>query len=159
MGKIITINILEDEVSALKNKKLSTVLVGGCFDILHVGHIKFLEEAKKHGDILIVLLESDEKVNNLKGLNKPVFSQTERAKVLSAVNSVDLIIILPDIKSDTQYDELIRKIHPDIIAITQNDPYTLKKKKQAEDIKGKLVAIPYVKTYSSSKLATIVGIE
>lgn len=159
MGRIINLNDLNDELLVLKKKKQSIVLVGGCFDILHVGHIKFLEEAKKKGDILIVLLESDEKVKNLKGLNKPVFSQTERAKVLSAVNSVDFIIILPDIKSDTQYDKLVQKIHPNIIAITQNDPYTLKKGKQAEEVKGKLIIIPYVKTYSSSKLATIVGIK
>lgn len=159
MGKIINLNILKDEVFDIKNKKQSIVLVGGCFDILHVGHIKFLEEAKKNGDILFVLLESDEKVKRLKGSNKPVFSQTERAKVISAVNTVDFVIILPDIKSDTQYDKLIRKIHPDIIAITENDPYTLKKKRQAEDVNGKLIVIPHVKTYSSSKLATIVGIE
>ncbi len=96
-----------------------TVLVGGCFDILHPGHVIFLEKAKKAGDILIVLLESDEKVRQLKGSNRPVHTQRQRAKVLSALRFVDSVISLPFMDSESQYDKLILKIKPDIIAVTK----------------------------------------
>ena len=64
---------------------MKIVLVGGCFDILHLGHVVFLEKAKKEGDVLVVLLESDEKVRFLKGKGRPVHTQSERAEILSAL--------------------------------------------------------------------------
>lgn len=94
------------------------VLVGGCFDVLHPGHVIFLEKAKKMGDTLIVLLESDEKVRILKGVNRPVHTQKERARILSALTAVDQIISLPFMKTDQEYDELVKKIKPAIIAVT-----------------------------------------
>ena len=98
------------------------VLVGGCFDILHPGHIIFLKKAKQTGDILIVLLESDKKVRALKGRNRPVQTQKDRAKVLSALRYVDQVICLPFMEHEFQYDQLIAKIKPDIIATTRGYP-------------------------------------
>ncbi len=95
------------------------VLVGGCFDILHPGHVIFLEKAKAAGDKLIVLLESDQKVRQLKGVNRPVHNQKERAKVLSALRFVDSVICLPFMENESDYDKLILKIKPDIIAATK----------------------------------------
>ena len=109
----------------MKSKKI--VLVGGCFDILHPGHVIFLEKAKKAGDEhsssalqskLIVLLESDEKVKKLKGVKRPVHSQEERAQVLLALKSVDSVIKLPYIETEEEYDEIIKTVEPDIIALT-----------------------------------------
>lgn len=105
-----------------KREGRKIVLVGGCFDILHPGHVFFLKEAKKAGDILIVLLESDKKVRELKGLNRPVQTQKDRAKVLSALRYVDRVICLPFIEHEFQYDQLIAKIKPDIIALTRGYP-------------------------------------
>src|SRR5690242_1743275 len=85
----------------LENGK--TVLVGGCFDILHLGHITFLEKAKKMGDRLVVLLESDQKTKLLKGPKRPVHSQKDRAKVLSALRFVDFVIMLPFLKKEQDY--------------------------------------------------------
>lgn len=99
-----------------KGKKI--VLVGGCFDVLHPGHVIFLEKAKKEGDILVVLLESDQKVRQLKGISRPVHSQKERAKVLSALRFVDTVVMLPFMKKSLDYDDLISKIKPDVIAAT-----------------------------------------
>lgn len=141
-----------------KNKK-STVLVGGCFDVVHIGHVRFLQEAKKLGDILFVFLESDEKVRRLKGENRPLFKQSERAIVLSAISYVDYVITLPFISTDEGYNELVLSLKPDIIAVTENDPHLGKKKKQADLIKGKLEVVPFVKTFSSSKLVKVLGIE
>jgi len=102
-------------------EKVTTVLVGGCFDVLHPGHVVFLEKAKKEGDYLIVLLESDQKVKLLKGANRPVQTQQERAKVLSAVKFVDLVVMLPNMETEKEYDELVKKIAPDVIAATKGD--------------------------------------
>jgi len=104
------------------------VLTGGCFDILHIGHVRFLSEAKEMGDYLVVLLESDKNVKKLKGESRPVFIQKERAEMLSALGSVDLIVLLPMIENDSDYLNLVTKIKPDVIAVTENDPHIEKKR-------------------------------
>lgn len=104
-----------------KREGRKIVLAGGCFDVLHPGHVIFLEKAKKTGDILIVLLESDQKVSELKGINRPIHSQRERAGVLSALRAIDYVVMLPFMKNDKEYDKLIARIKPDIIAATRGD--------------------------------------
>ncbi len=119
MAEIIPVSRIDglgDKLSKQGNKVI--VLVGGCFDILHPGHVIFLEKAKKAGDILIVLLESDAKVRVLKGIKRPIHNQRQRAKVLSALRSVDYIVMLPYFKKDLEYDRLILRIKPNIIAAT-----------------------------------------
>jgi len=159
MGKIITLDNLEKELNIIHKTNQSIILLGGCFDILHIGHIKFLQEAKRLGDSLLVLLENDEKVKKLKGVNRPYFPQKDRAEVLAALSFIDYVILLPLFENDESYDQLIRKIHPDIIAVTSNDPILTKKKKQAEMIGGKIAVIPHIKTFSSSQLAKLLGID
>ena len=153
------IHLKEFEMSLPIEKKGRTVLAGGCFDILHIGHVRFLSEAKKMGDYLIVLLESDEKVKRLKGKSRPVFIQKERAEMLSALQCVDLVVLLPMMENDSDYLDLIHKIRPDIIAVTENDPNIQKKQGQANEVGGKLKIVSYTKTFSSSKLAKILGAE
>ena len=145
--------------SLTRESKGRAVLTGGCFDILHIGHVRFLSEAKKMGDHLVVLLESDKNVKKLKGENRPVFIQKERAEMLSALGSVDLVVLLPTMENDSDYLNLIRKIKPDIIAVTENDPHLEKKKGQAKQIGGELKVISFKKTLSSSKLAKILGVD
>jgi D-glycero-beta-D-manno-heptose 1-phosphate adenylyltransferase len=93
-----------------ENKKL--VFTNGCFDILHRGHVEYLETAKNLGNILIVGLNSDKSVREIKGENKPITPQEDRAIVLAGLEAVDFVIIFeePDPK------ELIEKILPDILA-------------------------------------------
>lgn len=117
---------------------MKTILVGGCFDVLHPGHVIFLEKAKKAGDILIVLLESDERVKKLKGIKRPVHTQKERARVLSALKSVDHIVSLPNIEREDQYNEIVRKIKPDIIAVTEGDPNALYHIRSAKKVGAKI---------------------
>lgn len=114
MAKIISV----DETGNLSNKK-GKVLVGGCFDILHPGHLLFLKKAKQEGDLLIVLLESDEKIKELKGAGRPVNFQKERANVLAKIPEVDYIVELPYMNKNSDYDELISRIKPEIIAVTK----------------------------------------
>lgn len=120
MAEIISLENLNNLIEDLKGKS-GKVLVGGCFDVLHPGHVVFLEKAKKAGEVLIVLLESDRKVKALKGVKRPVHSQKERAKVLSALAFVDYIVMLPFMRSEEEYDKLIETIKPDIIAATFGD--------------------------------------
>jgi len=103
-----------------QNKKI--VLVGGCFDLVHLGHLIFLQKAKSIGDILIVLLESDQTIRRLKGDNRPINSQMSRAKFLTHLKYVDFIVLLPELKTNKQYQDLVNQIKPDIIAITSGDP-------------------------------------
>ena len=135
------------------------VVSGGCFDILHVGHVRFLSEAKQMGDYLIILLESDEKVKKLKGDSRPIFTQKERAEMLSTLRSVDLVVLLPMIENDTDYLDLIKRIKPDVIAVTEHDPKAEQKQSQADAVGGKLQGVPHTKTYSTSKLAQMLGVE
>jgi rfaE bifunctional protein nucleotidyltransferase chain/domain len=159
MNKIINTKDIVNLTKKLRLKKLSIVLVGGCFDILHIGHIKFLKKAKKMGDRLLVLLESDEKVRKLKGKNRPFFSQKERAEMLSSLQFIDFVLLLPTMKDDQAYEDLIRKIKPAIIAVTSGDLFLEKKKAQARIVKGKLEIITYLRTPSTSKLANLLGID
>lgn len=119
MGKIITVNRLDSVVKDLNNQGKKIVAAGGCFDILHPGHVTFLEKAKQAGDVLIVLLEADKKVQQLKGFNRPYHTQKMRAKVLSALSIVDFCLMLPFMESEESYNKLVQKIHPDVIAVTK----------------------------------------
>lgn len=112
----LSVNKIPRLVQKLKKQGKKITLVGGCFDVLHPGHVIFLEKAKRQGDVLFVLLESDEKVKKLKGVRRPVHSQKERARALSALKAVDYVIPLPTIEKEKSYDEIVLKIKPDIIA-------------------------------------------
>lgn len=128
---IIKIDRVIEISNKLKKQKKSIVVAGGCFDILHVGHVRFLQSAKEQGDVLFVLLESDENVKKLKGENRPINSQKDRAEILSDIKSVDYIVLLPRMKFDKDYDKLISCLKPDILATTENDPGQMHKLRQA----------------------------
>lgn len=159
MAKIINLQEVKNIADKIRQSKKSIVLAGGCFDIVHVGHIKFLQEAKKKGGCLFVLLESDENVRRLKGNNRPIFTQKERAQVLSSLQYIDYVLLMPPMTSDKEYEDLVSQIKPDEIAVTANDPILTKKQKNADMLGGKLKIIPYLKTHSSSKLAQLLGVE
>jgi rfaE bifunctional protein nucleotidyltransferase chain/domain len=145
---IISSNELKPEV--FLNQK--TVVVGGCFDVLHKGHVIFLEEAKKLGDQLVVLLESDERVALSKGSGRPIHIQSDRAIVLNALRSVDVVVCLSGIPDGAAYDELIQSIHPSIVATTEGDPHLEYKVRSAELVNAKVVCIPKVEEYSTTRL-------
>jgi FAD synthetase len=133
-----------------ENKKNKIILVGGCFDVLHSGHIIFLKKAKKLGDKLIVLLESDENIKEKKGKNRPINSQKNRSLVLSNLKMVDEVIKLPFLKNDKDYLKIVEKINPDFIAVSQNDENLEKKKKQAKIIGAKVVKVTKLIPYQST---------
>jgi len=141
------------------NNQYNIVLVGGCFDILHFGHIAFLKEAKKLGDHLLVLLESDENVKRLKGEGRPFHTQKQRKEMLESLSFVDEVQNLPPMQGNEAYYNLIREIKPSVIAFTQGDPLLKHKMKQAKEVGAKAVVIPKIHTPSTSQLAKLLNLE
>lgn len=143
--KIISGNAIETFRREHKNQKI--VFTNGCFDILHVGHIRYLQEAAKLGDILVIGLNSDASVKRLKGLERPINNVTERAELLGALGFVDYVAVFEE---DTPL-ELIKKIHPDVLV--KGSDYALNEivgKKEVEEYGGKLVLIPLVEGKSTT---------
>ena len=109
--KIHTLASLMDQITIWKKQKKKIVFTNGCFDILHAGHVAYLEKAKKLGDVLVLALNSDLSVTRLKGKLRPIIHEEDRARVLSGLSSVDSIIIF----NETTPLHLIKKIQPDIL--------------------------------------------
>lgn len=158
MNKIISVNKAQEISKKLKEKNKTIVVSGGCFDILHIGHIKFLENAKKQGDYLFILLENDENVKKLKGNNRPINNQQDRAQILAAMSFVDYVVPLDEMKTNSDYDNLIYKINPNIITTTKNDPQGIHNERQAKKINAKVCyVINRIEDKSTSRLAEIIS--
>ncbi len=158
MNKIINTKEAIKLSEQLRGEGKTIVLVGGCFDILHIGHILFLEKAKHLGDVLFVLLESDETIKNSKGNNRPIHTQEDRAYVLAALTTIDYVILLPKLKNDLDYDNLLSLLKPTIIATTQGDPKRRHKERQARLLHSTVVdVIQRISNTSTSKLATLLS--
>ena len=138
MKKLLNVEHAIKIAHKLKQKGKSIVLAGGCFDILHIGHVLFLKAAKREGDALFLLLESDENIIKRKGKGRPVNALENRAIILSAIESVDYIIPLVGVTKDGEYDRLMVKIKPDVIAMTQGDPQIRQRARQAKLVGAKL---------------------
>jgi rfaE bifunctional protein nucleotidyltransferase chain/domain len=138
---------------------MKTVLVGGCFDVIHFGHVAFLEKAKSYGDRLAVALESDESVRRMKGEKRPIHTQKQRQEMLEALTVVDEVIPLPPMRNDQDYHTLVTRLHPAVIAVTAGDPIEEKKRMQAAAVGAQFVVIPKVRTPSTSQLAKLLGLE
>lgn len=141
--------------SLSKSKKV--VLATGVFDLLHQEHIKFLKKAKKQGDILIVGVESDARVQKLKGKGRPINPQAKRISQLEALESVDLITILPEILSTKKgREEFIKILKPDIYAVSQNTPFLQEKKRIIKLVNGRLQIVhPHNPEISTSHIIAL----
>jgi len=144
MGKILTWNELKEAVGELKADGKKIVFTNGCFDIIHIGHIRYLKEAKAIGDVLVVGLNSDISVSGIKP-NRPINPQNHRAEVLSSLDMVDYITLFDE---ETPY-KLIKLLQPDIL-VKGGDW-------KKEDIVGSDIArethsLPYVKGISTSEI-------
>lgn len=155
MKKIINVDQVPQLVEQLRDDAKTIVLAGGCFDILHQGHLEFLKAAKKQGDILIVALENDENVKRLKGQDRPINKQNIRASNLLKTGLVDYVVVLPTLKTATDYSNLIRVISPNIIAITKGDPKIRNKRRQAEIIGAKVKEV--IERISSHSTTNIIN--
>lgn len=136
-------------VEHCKGLGLQIVLTQGTFDMVHVGHGRYLSEAKKHGDILIVGVDSDEKVKKRKGPERPVVPHTERLEMLTHLRPVDLVV-LKELHHPKWH--LIKTVRPDILIATK-ETYTKEKIKALEKYCGKVVVLePMATTTTSAKI-------
>ena len=146
---ILLLNELKQIVSQAKSYKKTVVFTNGCFDIIHGGHIEYLQKARDLGDILIVGLNSDSSVKKLKGEGRPLKTEQERANILAALKYVNYICIF----SDETPEKMIREIKPDIIA--KGSDYSLEQvvgRDIVEKYGGKVELVPIVKGLSTSAL-------
>ena len=131
-----------------KNRK-RIVLANGCFDFFHVGHIRYLAGAKALGDCLIVGINSDEQVRKLKGENRPLIPENERAEIISALRFVDYVTIF----TEPTVEELIRTLRPDIHA--KGTDYTVDSVPERETVReygGQTAIVGDPKDHSSTEL-------
>ncbi|HDN95289.1 MAG TPA: D-glycero-beta-D-manno-heptose 1-phosphate adenylyltransferase [Nitrospirae bacterium] len=109
-NKIVDRSNIKKIISGLQNEGKKIVFTNGCFDILHAGHIRYLNEARKMGDILVLGLNADRSVSSIKP-GRPVVPEAQRAEVLSALSMIDYIVLFDE---DTPY-ELIKEVGPDVL--------------------------------------------
>ncbi|MFA6170266.1 MAG: D-glycero-beta-D-manno-heptose-7-phosphate kinase [Candidatus Margulisiibacteriota bacterium] len=139
----------------LKNEGMKIVFTNGCFDILHLGHVRYLREAKKLGDILIVGVNTDKSVAALKGPARPYVSELERAEILASLECVDYVILFGELRPDN----LIKAVEPNIhVKGGDYNVNDLPEKKLVEALGGKVVVIPPIKGRSTTNIvAKILG--
>lgn len=148
--------IINSEQLALWRKTLreqgrKLVVTNGCFDLLHAGHVTYLENARNHGDVLLVGLNSDASVRELKGPSRPVNNQDDRALVVAALESVDRVCIF----QDREATRFLAESQPDIYI--KGGDYTLEtlnqdERKTVERAGGKIVIVPVVPGKSTTAL-------
>ncbi len=147
--KIITLPKLLKIVKALKKRSKRIVFTNGCFDIMHLGHIKYLEKSKSYGEILIIGVNSDKSVKRLKGKTRPINSLKVRLGCLAALECVDFVISF----NDATPIQLIKAIKPNIL--TKGGDWKKELIVGAEEVlsrKGRVISIPLLKGYSTTQI-------
>lgn len=149
MSKLKRLDELIKVVEGLKKKGRKIVFTNGCFDLLHLGHIRYLREAKRLGDILIIGLNSDNSVRSLKGRERPLVKEKDRTEILSALEVVDYIVIFDELTPKN----LIDSITPHIL-VKGGDwkREDVVGRDTVEAHGGEVVIIPEVKGYSTTTL-------
>lgn len=160
MNKICTRESLKDKIDQLKKEGKKIVFTNGCFDILHVGHTRYLREAKRAGDILILALNSDESVRSLKGNKRPLIPEDERADVIASLEAVDFVTIFHELTPL----ELIEYLKPDVLI--KGGDWAEDRVVGRESVKkwgGRVVIIPEIKGSSTTniidKILNVYGIK
>lgn len=147
-NKIKSRNTLRDIILRLKKQNKKIVFTNGCFDILHYGHVKYLEDARNKGDVLIVALNSDASVKKIKGNKRPIVNQKDRAKVMAALESVNYVTIFNE---DTPL-KTIKLIKPDILVKGSDWEGNIIGSDFIISRGGKVIAINLIKGRSTSNL-------
>jgi len=149
MNKILERNTLKDKLEELRKKGKRVAFTNGCFDILHVGHVRYLREAKKTADILVLALNSDSSVRLLKGEERPLVPEKERAEILAALEFIDFVTIFEELTPL----ELINYLKPDILI--KGGDWPEEKVVGREEIKewgGRVAIIPEVEGKSTTNI-------
>ena len=134
-------------VARLKTRRRKVVFTNGCFDILHVGHVRYLNKAKNQGDVLVVGLNTDRSVKTIKGEKRPVVPEKERAEVLAALECVDYVVLF----DDPDPSRLIAALQPDVLVKGADWPRSqIIGREIVEKMGGRVVRVPLVARASST---------
>jgi len=148
-SKILDRAGLRKQVEAWRAAGDRITLANGCFDLLHVGHVRYLHAAKEIGGRLVVAINSDDSVRSLKGEGRPLVPAEERAEILSALADVDAVVIFPE----RDVRALIRDIHPDVQA--KGTDYTAESVPEADTVReygGRVAIVGDPKDHSASEI-------
>jgi len=149
ISRIVTRSELIAAVKEARSQMRKVVFANGCFDVLHVGHIRYLEAAKALGDILIVAINSDEQARQLKGKDRPILPQDQRAEIVSALEAVDLVTIF----TEPTVTELLLALKPDIHAKgTDYTKETVPERDVVRSFGGQVAIVGDPKNHSSSDM-------
>lgn len=149
--KILSVPDLARAADELRSQGKRLVVTNGCFDLLHVGHVRYLEAARKLGDALAVGVNGDESVRILKGESRPLNAEADRAEVLAALACVDFVAIFPEVRATC----FLKQVRPEIYAKGGDyNPETLDAEEQAvlREIGAEIRIVPYEAGYSTSQL-------
>jgi D-beta-D-heptose 7-phosphate kinase/D-beta-D-heptose 1-phosphate adenosyltransferase len=144
--------VLKETVEHCKGLGLKIVLTQGTYDMVHIGHSRYFEEAKKHGDLLVVGVDSDKKVKARKGPDRPVVPQSERLEMVTHLRAVDIVTLK---EHNAPRWHLIKTVQPDILIMTKEmkDKYTKDEMKEMASYCGKVVILnPMAVTSTSAKI-------
>lgn len=147
--KILGMDQMLAERDRLRSAGRRLVFTNGVFDLLHVGHVRYLAQARALGDALVVAINSDRSVRELKGPQRPVFDQDERAEILAALRDVDYVVVFDDISPRST----IKNLLPDVLV--KGGDYQLDEihgREEVEAAGGKVVSLPFVAGVSTTSL-------
>ena len=147
--KIVNLDECKYLVNAARNQGKQIVFTNGCFDLLHVGHIQYLQAARTRGDLLIVGVNSDQSVRLIKGPGRPILAEAERSKILAALSFVDYVILF----SESTPERLISELRPDLLI--KGDDYSIDQvvgREIVEAYGGRIELIPLVQGQSTTKI-------
>ncbi|MCM0604523.1 MAG: D-glycero-beta-D-manno-heptose 1-phosphate adenylyltransferase [Xanthomonadaceae bacterium] len=148
-SKVLSPEKLKSVLAKLRSKKKKIVFTNGCFDILHVGHVTYLQQAKDCGDVLVVALNSDGSVRKLKGSTRPVNTLKDRIAVISALESVDYVTFF----SDETPKKLIETLSPNVLVKGGDwNPAQIVGSEHVLKQGGRVKSLPFVKGKSTSNL-------
>jgi rfaE bifunctional protein nucleotidyltransferase chain/domain len=154
MGTVVTKSVLVEIAAELKSSGKKVVSTNGCFDILHVGHVRFLQAAKSLGDVLVVGLNTDASVRRLKGAQRPIQNENDRAEILASLACVDYVCLFDE---DTPI-EFLKVLKPDVHAKGADyKPSDLAETPVVEDLGGKVEIIELVPGRSTTKIVERIG--
>src|SRR6266478_10032173 len=148
-GKVLTIDQLLAERARLRGAGQKLVFTNGVFDILHVGHVRYLAEARALGDALVVAINSDASVRELKGAGRPLMNEAERAEILAALRATSYVTIFDNVSPRT----LIAQLLPDVLV--KGGDYALDEihgREEVEAAGGRVVSLPFVEGVSSTAI-------
>lgn len=149
VSKRKTLKELSELCRKLQKNRKRIVLTNGCFDLLHVGHIKLFSASKNLGDVLIVAIDDDDSVRRLKGPDRPVISATERVRILSALDSVDYMVVF----DSRDLDKVIAGIRPDVLTKGSNyESEEVMGRDLVESYGGRVELIPITEKISSTQI-------